>query len=144
MAIANYVYPNSYDQISVACDDIHLFYMVAIHPHMITLSDKDPSYFIDQYHKDPKCVRVGELALDYSTQCKFLYHKKKLQLQAGCTKNKLKAQESFLAEILSLLKPIDTKVVIHTGEGTAKDMMQYLHKAGLSYHRIHWHFFVRD
>ena len=121
-----------------------LFYTVTIHPHMITLSDKDPSYFIDLYHKGPKHVEVGELDLNYSTQCKCLHHKEKPQLQVRCTKNKLKAQESFLAEILPLLKPIDTTTVIHTGEGAAKDMMQYLHKAQLFNHRIHWHCFLGD
>ena len=76
MAIANYVYPTSYDQISIACEDTCLFYTVTIHPQIITLSVKDPSYSIDQYHKDTKSVGVGELHVEYLTQCKCFHHKK--------------------------------------------------------------------
>ena len=71
-AIANYIYPSSWSQISDVDEDERLYFTVGLHPHMADHNVSIP-YLLD-FLNHPKCVGIGEIGLDYTSSCHCRNH----------------------------------------------------------------------
>ena len=89
--------------------------------------------------KNPKCVGVCEIGLDYTTKCHCKHHCN-ISEQQQCTERKNQAQQHFLDKLLSLMQDIDTVIVIHTkGEGAGETIRKWLLHFNLQTKQIHRH-----
>ena len=139
-AIANYVYPSSWSQISDVDEDDRLYFTVGLHPHMTDHTVSIP--FLLDFLKHPKCVGIGEIGLDYTSTCRCRNHKSRYERER-CQKEKHRRQEAFLDSLLPQLRTRDCTIVIHTnGEGADLRMIDLLREFGLNNHRVHWHCFT--
>ena len=114
-AIANYVYPSSWSQISDVDEDERLYFTVGLHPHMANHTVLIP--FLLDFLNHPKCIGIGEIGLDYTSSCRCQNHKSRYERER-CQKKKHQRQEAFLDSLLPQLRTRDCTIVIHTnGEG---------------------------
>ena len=143
-AIANYVYPDLWNQIDDQVTDPKIYYTIGVHPHRIFEQYQYPVKPIIDHLKNEKCVGIGEIGLNFTTNCQCKKHSTQDQ-KANCKQNKIEAQKTFLDNILYALKNIDTVIVIHSrGEGAAEAIRQWLLHYGLQNKRIHRHCFTGD
>ena len=140
VAVANYVYPSSWSQVPAVDEDTRLYFTVGLHPHMVehTVSI---SYLLS-FLSHPKCVGIGEVGLDYTSNCRCRDHRSRAEWEK-CKSRKRQRQEDFLASLLPQLHTQDCTIIIHTnGEGADQRMMDLLREYGLINHRVHWHCFT--
>ena len=94
-------------------------YTIGVHPHRIFYLNQFSVQNILKHLKNPKCVGVGEIGLDYTTKCDCKHHHNVLE-QQQCTERKIQATDYYLDKLLSLIKDTDTVIVIHTRGECAK------------------------
>ena len=139
-AIANYVYPSSWSQICDVDEDERLYFTVGLHPHMADHNMSIP-YLLD-FLNHPKCVRIGEIGLNYTSSCRCRNHQSGYERER-CQKRKHQQQEAFLDALFPQLRRRDCTIVIHTnGQGGDLRMVDLLREFGLNNHRVHWHCFM--
>ena len=122
----------------------NIMYIIGVHPHRIFYSNQFSVQNILKHLKNPKCVGVGEIGLDYATKCHSKHHHN-VSEQQQCTERKIQAQHHFIDTLLSPVQDIDTVIVIHTREEGASEMVrkQLLH-FNLQNKGIHRHCFTGD
>ena len=100
--------------------NLNIMYSIGVHPHRIFYLNQFSVQKILKHFKNPKCVDVCEIGLDYTTKCHCKHHHN-ISEQKQCTERKIQAQYHFLDKLLSPMQDIDTVVVFHTrGEGASE------------------------
>ena len=70
-------------------------YTIGVRPQRIFYPNQFSVQNILKHLKNPKCVGVGEIGLDYTTKCHCKHHCNILE-QQQCTEKKIQAQHHFL------------------------------------------------
>ena len=79
-AIANYVYPEKWHKILAdMTSNTNIVYTIGVHPHRIFYPYQFSVQNILKHLKNPKCVGVGEIGLNYTTKYKYKNHHNALQ-----------------------------------------------------------------
>ena len=144
-AIANYVYPEKWHKILAdMTSNTNIMYTIGVHPHRIFYPNQFSVQNILKHLKNPKCVGVSEIGLDYTTKCNCKHHHNALE-QQQCTERKIQAQQHFLDKLPSMIQDIDTVIVIHTrGECASETVRKCLLHFNLQNKQIHRHCFTGD
>ena len=73
--IANYMYPEMRHPINEQTTHPKVNYTIGMHPHKIFHCNQFPTQpLLDKLH-NLKCVRIGEIGLDYTITCRCKEHK---------------------------------------------------------------------
>ena len=135
-AIANYVYPEKWHKILAdMTSNTNIMYTIGVHPHKIFYPNQFSIQNILKHLKNPKCVGVGEIGLDYMTKCNCKHRHNTLE-QQQCTEKKIQAQHHFLDQLLSMMQDIDTVIVIHTRGEYASETVNNSKKVSRPSHHL--------
>ena len=145
-AIANYVYPTSWDGCVAHERDSRLKFTLGLHPNMVTRANyefylQEIEHMLQQY---PQAVGVGEIGYDLTSTCKHSHHRNK----GKCVREQRRAQLLFLRQGVRLAKRTNKVLILHvreTGNGkAAPKVLNILKKEGMKNHPIHRHCFTGD
>ena len=145
--VANFVFPKAWPSFHyLAVCDPRVSVSVGVHPHFIEESQiKSHVSEVRRLLSHPKCVGLGEVGLDYTTNCTCYPRCKD---EKSCRLERVRAQMMFLYEVLPLAKEFEKTIILHcrdsgTGEA-ARDTLTCLSDLGLTNHPIHRHCFSGD
>ena len=143
-AIANYVYPEKLHKIQAdITSNPNIMYTIGVHSHRIFYPNQFSVQNILKHLKNPKCVGVGEIGLDYTTN--VTANTTAMYQNNNSIGRKIQAQHHFLDKLLSLMQDIDTVIIIPTrGEGASETVRKQLLHFNLQNRQIHRHCFTGD
>lgn len=144
-AIANFVYPSKWSKIpGLMATDSRLRLSLGVHPHLIQLNNVEIMFnrLQNELRKHPSAVAVGEVGLDFTTQCKCgVRHDK-----SACKSRKIQAQHIFLDKVLKLAHDLGKPIIIHCRDNNngeaAKGVLKAITSLNLTDMPIHRHCFI--
>ncbi|CAC5376683.1 tatD [Mytilus coruscus] len=113
--IANYVFPNHWNDWAVQVGVAHSVYVsFGIHPHIaakgVTTNQlEDLEYLLGSY----KCVAVGEIGLDFTTRCDC----RRCNTPEQCKKRMRECQEQALIQMMDIAQRRQMPVILHCRDG---------------------------
>ena len=143
-AIANYVYPSSWNSLGLHMRDDRLGFTLGLHPHMITKTNY--MFYLHKiellFQQYPQALGVGEIGYDLTSRCKHPNHHDKEK----CKREQRLAQLQFLRQGILLAKRTEKVLILHVrdpGNGqAAPKVLDLLKELGMNNHLIHRHCFT--
>ncbi|XP_062605129.1 putative deoxyribonuclease TATDN2 [Saccostrea cucullata] len=141
VAIANYVFPEHWERFRQQARDPRIYLTFGLHPH--TVKSDYSMELLRELLKEPGCVGLGEVGLDFTTSCRC---SPRCQSLKRCKKESIARQRAFLREILPLAKDMDLTLVVHCRDlhsgYAAREFLALLEELGLTDLRIHRHCYI--
>ncbi|XP_052685322.1 putative deoxyribonuclease TATDN2 [Crassostrea angulata] len=141
VAIANYVFPDHWECFREQANDLRIYLTFGIHPHVTSME-----YSTVQLHellREPGCVRLGEVGLDFTTSCCC---NPRCRSSKACKREKLAHQRAFPRKVLPIAKEMDLTLVVHCRDPNtgcaAREFLSILEDLHLTDLRIHRHCFT--
>ena len=143
-AIANYVYPSSWNSLGLHMSDERLGFTLGLHPHMVTKTNY--MFYLHKiellFQQYPPTLGVGEIGYDLTSRCKHPNHDDKEK----CKREQRLAQLQFLRQGILLAKRTEKVLILHVrdpGNGqAAPKVLDLLKELGMNNHLIHRHCFT--
>ena len=141
-------------QIQKVHPNIHLFYNVGLHPHMLYHyhCEKEPKFFLSHLKQGPKCLGIGEVGLDYTINCQCKHYHKERQRKIS-PRPRLMLKSPFCMYYFPKLNSIgvfwlyilmDLQLLIIWLSSIYATIISFgtISQGIKSYHKIHFHFYM--